>query len=90
MILMEEGAGFAAADQEAISSPGTPQVSLLQQLFLSPVIIRKGDIDHLAFKVKICSIFMFKDINLEKYRVRRKGGEQYLYTLVFNLIKYME
>jgi len=39
MILMEEGAGFAAADQEAISSPGTPQVSLLQQLFLSPVII---------------------------------------------------
>lgn len=90
--LPEEGAGFAAADQEAISSPGTPQVSLLQRLFLSPVIIPKRDIDHLAFKVKICGTFMFKDINLEKYRVRRKGGEQYLYTmcLLFNLIKYME
>jgi len=39
MILMEEGAEFAAADQGAILSPGTLQVCLLQQLFLSPVII---------------------------------------------------
>jgi hypothetical protein len=38
MILMEEDAEFAAADQGAILSPGTLQVSPLQQLFLSPVI----------------------------------------------------
>ena len=52
MIPMEEGAEFAAADQGAILSPGTLQVCQLQQLFLSPVIILKIVIQHVAFEEK--------------------------------------
>jgi hypothetical protein len=70
MIPMEEGAEFAAADREAILSPGILQVCLLQQLFLFPVIILKRVIQHLAFEEKHAATSCSQTLTLKNTEYR--------------------
>lgn len=58
MVLMKEGVEFPVGDRGAILFPGTLQVSLLQQLFLSPVIIQKR-VFNIHYLEKTCINFMF-------------------------------